>query len=94
MKNKMISQTSVTVNLESNRRPLNTLMRNLNNMIIVKLKNNLSYKGRMIKCDTYMNMLLEGASEFDDENLIANYGNVFIRGNNILYVCVNASKLP
>lgn len=90
----MISPMSVTINLESNRRPLNILMRNLNNMIIVKLKNNLSYKGRMIKCDTYMNMLLEGASESDDENLVANYGNVFIRGNNILYVCVNADKLP
>ena len=80
--------------MESSRRPLNILMKGLNNTVIVKLKNNLEYKGRMTKCDNYMNILLEGASELYDSNLIANYGSVFIRGNNVLYVCINADKLP
>lgn len=82
------------MSLESARRPLNILMKSLNNTVIVKLKNNLEYKGRMIKCDTYMNILLEGASESYGADLIANYGNIFIRGNNVLYICVNANKLP
>ena len=68
-------------------------MKGLNNTVIVKLKNNLEYKGRMTKCDNYMNILLEGASELYDSNLIANYGSVFIRGNNVLYICINADKL-
>ena len=92
----MISQDGwrLLMSLESVRRPLNILLKSLNNTVIVKLKNNLEYKGRMIKCDNYMNILLEGASESYGTNLIANYGNIFIRGNNILYVSVNTNKLP
>lgn len=79
--------------LEPSKRPINTLLRNLQQKIIVKLKNNLAYKGRMIRCDNYMNITLEGATEFNNGTLIANYGNVFIRGNNILYINLNADKL-
>lgn len=79
--------------LEPSKRPINTLLRNLQQNIIVKLKNNLAYKGRMIRCDNYMNITLEGATEFNNGTLIANYGNVFIRGNNILYINLNTDKL-
>jgi len=75
--------------LEQIRRPLNALMKNLNANVIVKLKNGAEYKGRMIKCDSYMNIVLDGASEYYDSNCIASYGNVFIRGNNILYINVD-----
>ncbi|UCH01987.1 MAG: ribonucleoprotein [Candidatus Bathyarchaeota archaeon] len=80
--------------MDPSRRPLNFLMRGINNKVIVKLKNNLEYKGRMVKCDNYMNILLEGASEFYNSNLIANYGKIFIRGNNVLYICLKADILP
>lgn len=75
--------------MEPSKRPINTLLRSLNQNVIVRLKNDLEYKGRMVRCDNYMNITLEGASEFNDSNLIANYGNVFIRGNNILYICIS-----
>lgn len=68
-------------------------MKNLNKNIVVKLKNGVEYRGRMVKCDTYMNIILEGASEFYESNPIANYGDVFIRGNNILYINVSTDKL-
>lgn len=80
--------------METNRRPLNALMKNLNTNIVVKLKNDLEYRGHMIKCDSYMNIILDGASEFYESNCIANYGNVFVRGNNILYIQINSDKLP
>lgn len=67
-------------------------MRNLNSNISVKLKNGIEYKGRMIKCDTYMNIILEGASEFYETNCTANYGVIFIRGNNILFIQIDANK--
>ena len=79
--------------MEPSKRPINTLLRSLNQTVIVKLKNNLAYKGRMIRCDNYMIITLEGASEFNDSTLVANYGNVFIRGNNILFIKLNADKL-
>ncbi len=68
------------------RRPLTELMKSLNKDIIVKLKNGVEYKGRMVKCDSYMNIIMSGASEFYEAKIIANYGDVFIRGNNILYI--------
>ncbi|MFH0897362.1 MAG: LSM domain-containing protein [Candidatus Bathyarchaeota archaeon] len=64
-------------------------MKNLNANVIVKLKNGVEYRGRMVKCDSYMNIILDGASEFYESNCSANYGNVFIRGNNILYIQVD-----
>ena len=79
--------------MEPSHRPLNALMKNLNANIIVKLKNGVEYRGRMVKCDTYMNIILDGASEFYESNCIANYGNVFIRGNNILYIQLDFDKL-
>ena len=79
--------------LEPSRRPINTLLRNLQQNVIVKLKNNLAYKGRMVRCDNYMNITLEGATEFNNGTLVANYGTVFIRGNNILYILLHADKL-
>lgn len=80
--------------MDPRRRPLNTLMRSLKSSVIVKLKDNNEYKGRMVRCDNHLNILLEGATEIYDSNPTANYGNVFIRGNNILYVCVKSDRLP
>jgi small nuclear ribonucleoprotein (snRNP)-like protein len=36
-----------------------------------------------------MNVLLEGATEAKDEQLITNYGNVLLYGNNILYIVLD-----
>jgi U6 snRNA-associated Sm-like protein LSm6 len=48
----------------------------------------------MFRCDNYMNILLEGAEELKNSKPVANYGNIFIRGNNILYICISGEKLP
>jgi small nuclear ribonucleoprotein len=74
--------------MESGRRPLNVLNSNLNNSVQVKLKNNTEYRGKMLECDNYMNLILEGAIEFANGRPAANYGNIIIRGNNVLYICV------
>jgi small nuclear ribonucleoprotein len=55
------------------------------------LKNGCEYKGKMIKCDGHMNILLEGATECKEEQLMTNYGNVLLRGNNILYIALGPS---
>ena len=39
-----------------------------------------------------MNILLEGATEFRDEELLTNYGNVLLRGNNVLYIVLDATR--
>jgi small nuclear ribonucleoprotein len=72
--------------MEPSKKPLNVLIKQLHGNIEIVLKNGCEYKGTMIKCDGHMNILLEGATEHKDEQLLTNYGNVLLRGNNILYI--------
>jgi small nuclear ribonucleoprotein (snRNP)-like protein len=43
----------------------------------------------MVRCDSHMNVLLEKATERVNDRLTANYGSILLRGNNILYICVD-----
>ncbi len=67
-------------------------MKKLNGEVSIRLKNDVEYRGRMIDADSHMNIILEGASEYRGNSLTANYGNVILRGSNILYICVDAGK--
>jgi small nuclear ribonucleoprotein len=78
--------------MEPSKNPLNVLVKQLNVHIGVMLKNGCEYKGKMIKCDGHMNILLEGATECKEEQLLTNYGNVLLRGNNILYIALDLPK--
>jgi len=46
----------------------------------------LEYRGRMNNVDSYMNLILLDAEEFNGANPVANYGKVVIRGNNVLFI--------
>jgi len=74
--------------MEPSKKPLNVLTKQLNAQLSVTLKNGVEYRGRMVRCDGYMNILLEGASEHMDDTLIAKYGSILVRGNNILYITI------
>jgi small nuclear ribonucleoprotein len=78
--------------MEPSKKPLNVLVKQLNAHIAVMLKNGYEYKGKMVKCDGHMNILLEGATECRNDQLITNYGDVLLRGNNILYIMLDMSK--
>ena len=78
--------------MEPSKKPLNVLIKQLNGNIEVVLKNGCEYKGKMIKVDGHMNILLEGATECKDEQLLTNYGNVLLRGNNVLYIVLESIK--
>ncbi len=77
--------------MDMGKKPMDELLKLIEHPVVVKLKNGMSYKGSLVKVDSYMNIYLQGAEEYDDNGkLIASYGDVIIRGNNILYV-VNPS---
>lgn len=78
--------------MEPSKKPLNVLVKQLNAHIGIMLKNRCEYKGKMIKCDGHMNMLLGGATEYRNGKLVTNYGNVLLRGNNVLYITLDAAK--
>ncbi len=75
-------------NLEPSKKPLNVLIKQLKNNVTITLKNGIMYKGTMTRCDGHMNIILEGATECKGDQLIANYGSVLVRGNNILYISI------
>jgi len=73
--------------IEMGKKPMEELLRLIGSPVLVKLKNGMSYKGNLVKIDNYMNIYLQNAEEYDDnEKQIASYGDIIIRGNNILYV--------
>ena len=75
-------------NLEPSKKPLNVLVKQLNTNVMITLKNGVTYKGNMKKCDGHMNIILEGATECKGDQPMANYGSVLVRGNNILYISI------
>ncbi len=77
--------------MEPSKKPLNVLIKQLHGNIEVVLKNGSEYKGKMVKCDGHMNILLEGATELKDEQMFANYGSVLLRGNNVLYIVIEST---
>jgi len=85
-------QRNTVAMMEPSKKPLNVLIKQLHGNIEVVLKNGCDYKGKMIKCDGHMNILLEGATEFKDDQALTNYGNVLLRGNNVLYIVLDANK--
>jgi len=68
------------------KKPLAALQRAINKRIVVRLKSDIEYKGRMCNIDPYMNVILADAEEYNKNTLLANYGKVVIRGNNVLFV--------
>ena len=69
--------------------PLQTLEKSVGKNIIVTLKSNQSYSGRLKITDQYMNLILENCSEMEDGKITKRYGSAFLRGNNILYIKVS-----
>ncbi|MHA1681516.1 MAG: LSM domain-containing protein [Promethearchaeota archaeon] len=69
------------------KRPLEVLQRSIESEIIIRLKDGTEYKGLLVETDNYMNMVLSDAKEMDrNGELIARFGEIFIRGNNILFI--------
>jgi small nuclear ribonucleoprotein len=74
-----LSQTSA-------KRPLTTLQKNTKKNVTVRLKNEVEYKGKMDNVDSYMNLIMTDAEELKEDKVIANYGRVIVRGNNVLFI--------
>ena len=55
--------------------------------VIVKLKwNGMEYKGKLLSVDSYMNLQLDNAEEFQEGEFAGNLGEILIRCNNVLYL--------
>ena len=68
------------------KRPLTTLQKNTKKNVIVRLKNDIEYKGKMINVDSYMNLIMSDAEELKDGKTTEKFGKVILRGNNVLFI--------
>ncbi len=62
------------------------LQKSTKRKVVVRLKNEVEYKGKMDNVDSYMNLIMTDAEEVHDNKVIANYGRVIVRGNNVLFI--------
>ncbi|MBD3405560.1 MAG: RNA-binding protein [Candidatus Lokiarchaeota archaeon] len=66
--------------------PIKALEAALNDVISIKLKDQRIFRGRLTRCDVYMNLTLADAEEIEEDQVRAKYGQLLLRGNNILWI--------
>ena len=68
------------------KRPLTTLQKNTKKSVIVRLKNDVEYKGKMANVDSYMNLIMTDTEEINNGKPVEKFGQVIVRGNNVLFI--------
>jgi small nuclear ribonucleoprotein (snRNP)-like protein len=69
--------------------PIKALEQQLQDVVSVKLKDQRIFRGHLTRCDQYMNLTLADAEEMQDDEIKAKYGQILIRGNNILWIQIS-----
>jgi len=78
---------------KNNKNPLSILQAAQNSIILLRLKDGTEYRGLLKEIDAYMNMILEDATELLEGTPVAKYNEIFIRGNNLLFIKPDASQI-
>ena len=68
------------------KRPLTTLQKNTKKSVVVRLKNDIEYRGKIVNVDSYMNLIMTDAEEPKDGKAVEKFGRVILRGNNVLFI--------
>lgn len=71
---------------EMNSRPLDALNQSRNKTVMVDLKNNYRYIGKLYAFDIHVNIVLNDAEEYQNGELKRKVGTVFIRGDTIIII--------
>ena len=56
------------------KRPLTTLQKSTKKNIVVRLKNEVEYKGKMENVDSYMNLIMTDAEELSNGKPVGKFG--------------------
>ncbi|MHA1885374.1 MAG: LSM domain-containing protein [Promethearchaeota archaeon] len=80
-------------NQQRSKSPLQILQNAQNSIILLRLKDGTEYRGLLKEIDAYMNMILEDATELLEGTPVAKYNEIFIRGNNLLFIKPDASQI-
>ncbi|MFX1379131.1 MAG: LSM domain-containing protein [Promethearchaeota archaeon] len=80
-------------NQQRSKNPLQILQNSQGSVILLRLKDGTEYRGLLREIDAYMNMILQDATELMEGQPIAKYNEIFIRGNNLLFIKPDASQI-
>ena len=77
-------------------RPIDYLKNSINRIILIKVKRNRLFRGRLSGFDEHLNLYLEGTSqifEYQDEdgNIREEHedlGSIVVRGDNVIFCCL------
>jgi small nuclear ribonucleoprotein (snRNP)-like protein len=67
-------------------RPLDVLHKSLESPVIVGLKGNREYRGKLKGYDIHMNIVLEEAEELNEGVAKRKLGKVIIRGDSVIFI--------
>ena len=67
-------------------KPLTVLNKNINKPIIAELKGRREYRGVLDGYDPHMNLVLKGAEEYYEKNLVRKLETVIVRGDNVIFI--------
>lgn len=70
----------------NSRNPLRSLQRRIGSTISIRLKDGVKYNGTLEEYDNFMNLILTNVVEFEQDAEVATYDELFIRGNNVLFI--------
>jgi small nuclear ribonucleoprotein len=67
-------------------KPLSVLNKAVGNRVIVELRGRLEYRGVLDGYDPHMNLVLKGAEELVDGELVRNHESTILRGDSVIYI--------
>ena len=70
----------------TSKRPLTVLQKNTKKDVVVRLKSEVEYKGKMENVDSYMNLIMTDAEELNQGKVVGKFGRGIVRGNNVLFI--------
>ncbi len=71
---------------QTDNRPLTVLNRNLGNNVIVELRYNKEYRGKLNGYDAHLNLVMKDVKEFIDGEKVREMDKALVRGDNVVYV--------
>lgn len=67
-------------------RPLDLLNKSKGKEVLVQLKNERQFVGKLLAFDIHINVVLDGAKELVDDVVKKNLGLTFVRGDTIIFI--------
>ncbi len=70
----------------NSRNPLRALQKRIGEPITIRLKDGTKYIGNLKEYDNFMNFIISDATEFINDTETEKYQELFVRGNNVLFI--------